>query len=96
MHFPQSAHDTIRAILWEPYLARRKRAVNPIVFQPFLLPERLSGEKEPLDVVSRTHILFTRNGPHVLVAGGQVFYAKAGKPDNRSKMTASFWLKRPV
>lgn len=93
---PDKARDALHGLLQEPYLARQHRVSNPIVFQPFLLPERLSGEEEPLDVVSRTHILFTRNGPRVLVAGGQVFYAQAGKPDNRSKMTASFWLRRPV
>jgi hypothetical protein len=88
---PPQARNAMWDVLLEPYLERQQQSVNPILFQPFLPPERLENEEEYLHVSTRTHILFTQHGPHVLVSGSQVFYVEVGKPDNRSKMTASLW-----
>ena len=89
---PQQTRNVMWDILLGPYLERQQQSVNPILFQPFLSPERLENEEEYLHVSTRTHILFTKHGPHVLVSGSQIFYTEAGKPDNRSKMTASLWI----
>jgi hypothetical protein len=53
----------------------------------------LEGESG-LHLSHRIHILFAKEGPKVYVSGTQVFFLKDGKPDNRYKMTASWWVKK--
>jgi len=88
---PKSRGSLLEEALQEPYRAFQLRAVNPLVLQPFRPPEALGGFNG-LHVSTRTHILFTRGSPSLFFSGAQLFYLKGGKPDNRTKMTGSFWV----
>lgn len=87
---PRAARDRLEAMLLAPFLEKRFQSANPVVFQPYIPPSPLQGEKD-LHVMNRIHILFTRTGPVTRLAGTQVFFLKNGKADNRFKMTASLW-----
>lgn len=84
--------SAIQSLLLQPFFDHQLKNVNPIVIQPFSEPEALKGF-DGFHVSTRTHVLFTKQGTHVIVSGGQLFCLEAGKPDNRKKMTASFWIR---
>ena len=89
---PETERNQLLSILLEPYIVKQLRSVNPIIIQPYLHPESLSGESE-FFIMNRIHILFTKNGRRSFISGTQIFSQKDSKPDNHSKMTGSLWIR---
>lgn len=89
---PETERNQLLSILLEPYMVKQFKSVNPIIIQPYLHPESLSGESG-FFIMNRIHILFTKNGRRSFISGTQVFSQKDSKPDNHSKMTGSLWIR---
>ncbi|MDY6971733.1 MAG: hypothetical protein SV775_05330, partial [Thermodesulfobacteriota bacterium] len=90
---PAKVRGRLLSILLTPFIQEQLISVNPIVLQHYLPSDVLEGESG-LHITNRIHVLFTRDGPQVSIAGTQVFFLKELKPDNRYKMTASLWVNK--
>ena len=66
----------------------------PIVVQPFIPAQPISGEADPDQYIShRIHVLCMKNSKSFFLCGSQVFMYRDGKQDNKSKQTCALTVK---